>query len=82
MQKNLNELLWTTKHVFGQDYFLHMWPTVGVINYKPNKYKQLAKCFLKRSPFPCNHFLQNLKTLKCLIWFGISSTSPNEHVLA
>jgi hypothetical protein len=39
---------------FLHDYFLHVQPTPIIWNYKPSEYKQLAKLFLKKNPFPCN----------------------------
>jgi hypothetical protein len=42
-KKCQNESLWTIKHVFMHDYFLHMRPALGVGNFEPNEYKQLVK---------------------------------------
>jgi hypothetical protein len=53
-KKCLNKLLWTISHVFLNDYFLHMWPTLQVINLKPSEYKKSTKWLKKNSLFFCS----------------------------
>jgi len=58
-----NELLWTTKHVFLHDYFLHIWHVLGAKFFEFNAYKQLANWYKK--------LIFSLAT----IWLKISSLS-------
>jgi hypothetical protein len=60
-----NEFQWTTKHVFWQDFSLHMWPTPQAKHFEPIEhfFCQMVK---KKGPSPCNPFLQILKILKFL----------------
>ncbi len=52
-----NVFQWTTKHVFGQDNFLHMWPTLKARHFEPIEHNFFVK-WLKKwvlclvGPFP------------------------------
>ncbi len=71
-RKSQNEFQWTTKHVFWQDYFLHMWLASKARHFKPIEHFLIYQMVLKTSHLPCSPFLQNLKTLKFyMIWFFI-----------
>jgi hypothetical protein len=64
--KSHNEFQWTTKHVFWQAYFLHMWPKhlkLNILNPLNIFFYQMV---YKMNPLPCNPFLQSFKTLKFL----------------
>jgi len=63
---------WTTKHVFWQDYFLHMWPASKAKHFEPIEHKFLIKWFLKWI-FCLAAFFFKLSRLRnfCMIWFFI-----------
>jgi hypothetical protein len=67
-----NEFQWTTKHVFWQDYFLHMWPTLKARHFDPIEHNFFVKwlkkwvLFLVVFSFKISRFW-NL----CVIWFLI-----------
>ncbi len=46
-KKSQNEFQWTTKHVFWQDYFLHMWLAPKAGNFEPIEHNFFVKWFLK-----------------------------------
>jgi hypothetical protein len=67
-----NEFQWITKHVFWQDYFLHMWLAPKAKHFEPIEHNCFCQMVKNLNPLPYNPFLQNFKTLKfCMAWFFI-----------
>jgi len=40
-----NEFQWTTKHVFWQNYFMHMWPTPKAKHFEPIEHNFTSNSF-------------------------------------
>jgi hypothetical protein len=60
-QKFQNEFQWTTKHVFWQDYSMHMRPAPKAGHFETIQHNCFVKWLKKLSPLPCNPCLQNFE---------------------
>jgi hypothetical protein len=67
--KSQNEFQWTIKHVFWQNYFLHMWPTSKAIHFEPIEHNFFIK-WLKKWVFCLAILSFKISRLQkiCLIW--------------
>ncbi len=74
-KKSKTKFQWTTKHVFWEDYFLHMWFTPKAKHFEPIEHNLFSK-WLKKNPFPCNLFFQNFKSMKVLYDLVIHQIHP------
>jgi hypothetical protein len=55
-EKSQNKFQWTTKHVFWQNYFMHMWLAPKVEHFEPIEHNFMSNNFLNES-FSSHPFL-------------------------
>jgi hypothetical protein len=64
---------------FWQDYFLYMWPAPTAKHFEPIEHNYFAK-WLKNESFALQPYPSKFQDFEIFVWFGFSSSSPNEHV--
>jgi len=69
LKRSQNGFQWTTKHVFWQDYFLHMWPARKARHFEHNFFVKWLRYWVF---FFVTLFFKISRLWKfCMIWFSI-----------
>jgi hypothetical protein len=80
-RKSQNRFQWITKHVFWQDYFLHIWYARKAKHFEPIEHNCFVQ-WLKKWDLCLATLSFKISRLWHFVWFSFPWSSSNEHVLS